>query len=292
MLAQPAHAPLERLGDGWVFEPKLDGRRAQVNAVGVWSRPSAANPTPLNVAATYPEISVSEGWCLDGELVLLDAGRESLYSLARRTQGNQYRAGQVLFVAFDVLATPSDGDVSGEPLRVRRELLESLPPHPNMAVVRQSVDGLGLWADVLARGGEGVMAKQVNSAYLDGRHKSWVKFKRTARAAVIVVGATVGKQYRADTFGALHMVLMDGVRPVPVGKVGSGFSEFDLHRVKRLLQVGDPFVIDVQFARAIETDGVLALREPRFVCVRDDLSPADCRLAQLAEEMSGVMCSF
>ena len=136
MLAKPA-ATLpagKALLGGTVYEPKWDGYRAILERTPqgcrVWSR-NGADLTP-----GFPEVvrsacdQLRPGTVVDGELVVWSDGRLDFAALGPRlAYGGRRRPPPGLapptFLAFDVLAV-DDVDVRGEPLRVRRRLLEQL----------------------------------------------------------------------------------------------------------------------------------------------------------------------
>ena len=65
-------------------------------------------------------------------------------------------------------------------MRVRRRLLERLLRSHGMifAVRRLARDGLKAWAEAVARGFEGAVAKNPESRYVPGRTLAWVKIKQ------------------------------------------------------------------------------------------------------------------
>lgn len=208
MLAKPAAtlpAGSALLG-GTVYEPKWDGYRAILERIPqgcrVWSR-NGADLTP-----GFPEVvrsacdQLRPGMVVDGELVVWSDGRLDFAALGPRlAYGGRRRPLPGLapptFLAFDVLAV-DDVDVRGEPLRVRRRLLEQLagswrPPlqlTPQTAEVGEAQQWLAEYvaADV---GVEGLVAKGAGQRYLPGE-RGWLKFRlRHTREAI--VGAVVGE---------------------------------------------------------------------------------------------------
>ncbi len=91
-------------GDGWAFEPKLDGWRALVHVgdsgVAVYTRPgrnvTESVPQPAPLADVVPPRTV-----LDGELVAGSGRVSSFYRLAPQLRGGR---AAVSFAAFDLLA--------------------------------------------------------------------------------------------------------------------------------------------------------------------------------------------
>jgi len=109
----PARPPSEGLpeGDGWGFEPKLDGFRAIVFCEDDEHLIQSRNGKPLD--RYFPEVSFPPGrYVLDGELVIAgaDGEREQFGSLQQRIHPAASRVNQLaestpaMFVAFDLLA--------------------------------------------------------------------------------------------------------------------------------------------------------------------------------------------
>lgn len=71
-------------------------------------------------------------------------------------------------------------DLRGEPLRDRRYVLERLlkDQHVILPTRRLSSDGFKAWEEALARGFEGMVAKDPESRYVTGRTLKWLKVKR------------------------------------------------------------------------------------------------------------------
>ena len=84
-----------------------------------------------------------------------------------------------VYMAFDLLEL--DGrDLRREPLKVRRRLLERWVRSHGMifAARRLSRNGLKAWEKAVARGFEGIVAKNPASRYVPGRTVAWLKVKQ------------------------------------------------------------------------------------------------------------------
>lgn len=114
-------------------------------------------------------------------------------------------------------------------------------------------DGVKFFKEVKKAEGEGLIAKDVNSAYVYERSYSWVKIKNWRHEICDVVGYTEGKNSRRHFFGAL-VLAWNGQRR---GKAGSGFNDWELAQIKDILhkakKIDWPFEIDEPYT-AIETD--------------------------------------
>jgi bifunctional non-homologous end joining protein LigD len=229
---------------GWWFETKWDGVRALV----VWdgTRPRVKGRRGGDITHRYPELagfSAGPPLILDGEIVLLgDDGVPSFEGLQSRMHLEDPAAAArlaaehpVAYVAFDVLH--HGGSLVSEPLRRRREVLESLVLPPPVAVPEVvEGDGPALWEAVVARGLEGIVAKRRDSPYRPGvRSPDWRKIANVRVARAVVGGFTPGEGGRRGTFGALLLGLWDGPALRFVGSVGTGFSDRDLGQIRAAL---------------------------------------------------------
>lgn len=195
MLATPAPAPaaLPR-GPQWLFEVKWDGVRVLADVRAGALRLSSRNER--DVTPAYPELgglTTLGDVLLDGEVVLMDAGRPSFAALAERMHVRDARRAGVLaaarpvtYLVFDVLRR--DGlDLIALPLDARGEVLDDLALPAHVQVSPRYDDGDDLWRVTAAHGLEGVVAKRRDSPYRPGRRSpDWVKaaHRRTRTALV------------------------------------------------------------------------------------------------------------
>src|SRR5262245_8279051 len=113
-------------GDGWCYEPKLDGFRTIVFVDGNSHLLQSRNGRPL--ARYVPELRVRPGrYVLDGELIIPDGEKEDFEALQNRIHPAASRVKMLSeqtparFVAFDLLAH-DDAVVLDQPLAARRKL--------------------------------------------------------------------------------------------------------------------------------------------------------------------------
>jgi bifunctional non-homologous end joining protein LigD len=247
------------------------------------------------------------GVLLDGEIVALDkdgepAGFQNLQGRIHLTRDADIRrapAGRpVAFVAFDILFDGAD-DLRALPLTARRARLERVFSNTGTPVLRLSdfvpADGRALYAQALARGWEGLVAKHLDSRYKSGkRTPDWRKLKITLRQEFVVGGWTEPRNSRGY-LGALLLGVYDDGNLEYVGHTGAGFNEAELHRVWTLLSPleipASPFrtrphtnerphwaqpklAAQVRFTEWTN-DG--KLRHPIYLGLRDDVDPASIR---------------
>jgi bifunctional non-homologous end joining protein LigD len=326
MLASLDEAPLA--DPRFAYEPKYDGIRALATvragggpgAVRLWSR------LGNDKTSQFPEIAralagfartLKADVLLDGEIVALDqhgepAGFQRLqgriHLTSERDIGGREGTEPVAFVAFDVLRD-GDTDLVELPLTARRARLERIFGNTGTTRLRLSEfspgDGRALYRDVLARGWEGLVAKELDSPYHAGRRsRAWRKIKVVRRQECVVAGWTEGRGSRAY-FGALLLGVWDGGALVYVGHTGAGFSERELARVAALLcpleTTTCPFatrpvanerphwtrpelVVEVGFTEWT-ADGVM--RHPKYLGLRDDVDPKNVRREATPPERGG-----
>lgn len=233
MLATPVPLPaaLPR-GAAWVFEVKWDGVRVLANVVDGRLRLTSRNER--DVTPAYPELTALaglDGVLLDGEVVLLDAGRPSFSALADRMHVRDPRraaalaaARPVTYLVFDLLRL-GDDDLTSLPLERRRALLEQLPLPEHVQLSPWYDDGDDLWQVTRAHGLEGVVAKRRDAPYRPGRRSAdWVKAPHR-RTRTVVVGGWRPESTGTGRLGALLLGAPDADGAVRyLGRAGSGLG--------------------------------------------------------------------
>ncbi|HEU0189933.1 MAG TPA: non-homologous end-joining DNA ligase [Mycobacterium sp.] len=220
----------------WAFEGKWDGYRLLVDAdhgaVRLRSRSgcnvTAEHPRLRSLAADLADHHV----VLDGEVVALDESGVPRFAEMQ----NSAHAGRVEFWAFDLLYLDGRSLLRAS-YRDRRRLLETLSDGTGL-VVPELLAGDGARALERSRecGWEGVVAKKWASTYRPGhRSAAWVKQKHWKTQEVLIVGWRAGEGGRGGGVGSLLMGIPAGGKLRFVGRVGSGFTELDLARLKKLL---------------------------------------------------------
>ncbi|MGH7629567.1 MAG: non-homologous end-joining DNA ligase, partial [Gemmatimonadales bacterium] len=245
MLAETADAPFTR--PGWVFELKLDGYRVLAGKEGGEARLLTRNGN--DCGASFPEIERAvralplDRAIVDGEVVALDAeGKPSFQRLQGRAKVTRsidvHRATvetPVTLFAFDLLAAEGH-DLRSLPLTERKALLRRLLPPAGIVRYLDHFEreGEALFAQVQARGLEGIMAKRADSPYRAGRSSAWLKMRTRSTEPFTVVGFTEPRGRRGGV-GALHLAReLDG-ELVYAGRVGTGFSDQQLGELRKQL---------------------------------------------------------
>jgi bifunctional non-homologous end joining protein LigD len=192
MLANQADGPFD--SDQHLFEVKWDGLRCLAFIDAGRVRLQSRQLTSLSFQV--PELGyldrLPSGTVLDGELVVLESGKPSLRAVQQRAflqdrQPIQWlsHTRPVTYLVFDLLYLKGK-PVMGAPLSFRREQLQQLLGRlPVAGVVATEVvrhHGRQLFAEVMRRGLEGIMAKRLEGPYLPGkRSPHWLKIKPSNR---------------------------------------------------------------------------------------------------------------
>lgn len=270
------------------FDLKLDGLRAILYWDGSTMR--LINRSGVDITRKFPEVEAvapafgAHPVILDGELVC-DSGlfndvatrgkTEKPHDIAARATSMPAR-----FIAFDCLYDV-DLDLRHLPYVQRREVLEEWVANTNDPLVTASMvsdDGAAFWQAVQELGLEGIIAKDKKAPYMEGkRSPAWLKFKTVRRITCIGTGYEPGTGARAH-FGAMFLALVGPDGPVPVGKVGTGFTEAEIQHLKASLDAGTPVLVEIE---ALNVGSGGQLRFPVYRGVRTDLSLVDATLDQL-----------
>lgn len=305
MLATPADGALPR-GDDWAYEVKWDGVRALCATQSAddgsadWQLLSR---TGRDVTVSYPELGglvAVQGGLLDGEIVLMEAGRPSFEALAERMhvrdarRAAQLAAGRpVTYLVFDVLRLYGV-DLTASPYDERRATLErlDLPDHVSLSPVYD--DGEALWQVTREHGLEGVVAKRRTSRYRPGvRSPDWVKKAHRRTRAALVCGWRP-ESTGTGRLGALLLGAPDRTGRIRyLGRAGSGLAGPLAGRLTDLLHpltapgptidddvppldargthwVAPHLVVDVVYLGRTQAG---RLRQPAVRALRDDTMP-------------------
>ncbi|HYL59965.1 MAG TPA: ATP-dependent DNA ligase [Candidatus Acidoferrales bacterium] len=310
MLAHPAPDVADAfatLGPELVFEHKLDGARVQIHHFGagdvrIFSRRlneiTASLPEVVELARRMGERRA----IVDGEVIAVDSGgrpaafQELMRRFGRTRQVEKTRAEQpVRLFLFDVLAL--DGALLiDQPWSARISALDELASAAGLETVARVVrpqlpEAEKFYADAIAAGYEGVMAKSLASAYTPGaRGRGWLKIKHTRTLDLVIVAADWGYGRRKGWLSNYHLAARDEQSGafVMIGKTFKGPSDEQFREMtERLLAlktseshgtvtVRPEVVVEVAYndiQRSPSYDSGMALRFARIVRVRDDKTP-------------------
>jgi bifunctional non-homologous end joining protein LigD len=308
MMAVLAEKPFS--GPKWLFEVKWDGIRtiAFVGRTGVRLMTRRGN----DCTAQYPELAEigrelnAEECVVDGEIVAYDdQGLPNFHLLQQRMNlqrgadiARAQREVPVGLQLFDLLYL--DGrDVRKLPLVQRKALLKRIVRPKGFVLFSDHVEheGEAFYQAVVARGFEGIVAKEKDSPYLAGkRSRTWLKLKAVKEMDCVIGGWTEGQGAR-KTLGSVVLGLYQ-----PDGKLrfvcnaGSGFDQAALDKTLELLRPIEtdkhPFVrkpapveryhwVQPRYVCRVNYSNFTPegyVRHPVFVALRPDKAPEECRL--------------
>jgi len=300
MLATLTHDPFS--DPDWVYERKLDGERCLAFRDGDRVRLLSRNEKKLN--DSYPEIEAAiagqsvDDFVVDGEVVAFDGNVTSFQRLQQRMQlTDRDRARSsgvaVFYYLFDILHL-AGRSTERLPLRARKALLKRVFDYETRIrfTSHRNRDGEEWLDEACAKRWEGLIAKDASAAYVHSRSRKWLKFKCSNRQEMVIGGFTEPHGERLG-FGALLLGFYDDGELVYAGKVGTGFDDDTLHRMRGRLDSreratspydrGDPQDNDVNWVRPDlvaeigftewTSDG--RLRHPRFLGLRRDKKAED-----------------
>ena len=306
MLAQTADDPSSALAsfDGpAALEYKLDGFRVQIHKEGDVVR---AYSRALNEVTDYiPEVIAAarampaRKLILDGEAIVFGAGGRPL-----PFQDTMRRFGKkgveladkmpLTLTAFDALLVDDD-TLLGDPASKRFEVLGAVAaPYAVKRLLTNDVyEASTFYAQAIASGHEGVMAKALDSPYDAGnRGASWLKIKKIHRLDLVVLAAEWGSGRRKGWLSNIHLGARDPASGefIMLGKTFKGMTdemlkwqtaEFLAREVDRdghIVYVRPELVVEIAFndvQRSPRYPAGLALRLARVVRYRNDKTAAE-----------------
>ncbi len=220
----------------WAFEAKWDGYRLLIDADHGSAR--LRSRSGRDVTSEYPQLrSVAADlddhhMVLDGEVVALDESGVPRFTKMQ----NSVRATRIEFRAFDLLSLDGRSLLRAR-YHDRRKLLETLADGSSL-IVPELLPGDGVEALEYSRKQhwEGVVAKKRDSSYQPGRRSaSWIKDKHWKTQEVVIGGWRAGEGGRTSGIGSLLTGIPAAGGLHFAGRVGTGFTERDLTRLKAML---------------------------------------------------------
>ena len=297
----------------WLFETKWDGIRAVCFIDKGKARFVSRNQNDLT--AQYPELTdigdsvKARQAILDGEIVALDERGVSRFQLLQPRMGRKNKAAiarlaastRLAYYVFDLIYL--DGfDLASCRLIERKAILEkTLKSAKNVRLSDHIIAaGEALYCEIARIPLEGMVAKRLDSRYVQKRSCDWLKIK-TIQESEVVIGGYTQPRHSRGYFGALVVGLYDRDGLHYVGHIGGGFNEKLLKEIHAVLQplktnkcpfvaapqtnepvqwVKPRLVAQVKFA---EWTADRRLRQPIFLGLREDKKPEDCTCENVHE---------
>ncbi|MFC4555663.1 ATP-dependent DNA ligase [Georgenia faecalis] len=248
---------------------------------------------------------------LDGEAVALDPdGRPRPFQVTgSRTASRDtaaLREKVPLTVYFFDLLHLDGADLLDRPAAERFAALDGVVPASATVPRRVSTDVAeveAFFADVLARGHEGVVVKDLSATYDAGRRgAAWVKVKPRHTLDLVVLAVEWGSGRRQGTLSNIHLGARDGDGFVMLGKTFKGMTDemlawqtqrflaLETHRDGHVVHVRPEQVVEVAFdglQHSTRYPGGLALRFARVLRYREDKSAAEADTIDAVRALAG-----
>jgi ATP-dependent DNA ligase len=268
----------------WAVEPKLDGIRVIVTADPaaqlVTYHTRNGNPL-LSLEALTPDIlrlaeAIGSKVVMDGEAT---AGTDFFTGVGKLRQKSA-PAELACLTLFDLIEVDSWGNSADAPYSLRRDCLETMfqkaglegkakdsvrmtPVIDTLTTADLQLMADGLLEDALALGFEGLMLKDVDAGYTQGkRTRAWIKLKPSETYDCRIVGFIPGTGRLDGTLGSL-LVSYNG-KPV---RVGSGMT--DLQR-QEIYDNQAKYIGALAEVSCLSLTPAGSLRHPSLVCIRWD----------------------
>lgn len=174
------------------------------------------------------------------------------------------------FEAYDVLRVNGEWLVD-QPLRKRKQVLTKLVPKgtKELSVAEYHPDTEAFVHRMRrTKGVEGVVLKDLDSPYRYGKQGAWLKLKFKKEADVVITGYLPGKGKRKD-IGVLQMGVWKNGKIVPVGEVGTGYTDEELRVIKHRLDKGERLFAKVEYQRVGARGRLFG---PAFKGLREDIT--------------------
>jgi DNA ligase-1 len=291
-------------GGRTALEFKYDGARIQLHRerdrVAIWTRRLS------DVTASLPDVVElarrdlgDTPYILDGEVVALDrAGRplpfQELMRRFRRIHDVQALVREMpLAIHFFDCLVAGGRSLIDEPYERRWEALTAITGGRYLAeraIVTSEDAAEAFRTRALAAGHEGVMAKDLGSAYEPGgRGKRWFKVKAAETIDCVIVAADRGSGRRVGWLSNYHLAVRDGDAYADVGKTFKGLTDREFAdmtvRLTALAVADDGYTVSVRPEVVVEVEyneiqksptypSGHALRFARIARIRDDKAPA------------------
>lgn len=259
------------LNNRYVAEGKLDGWRVIVHKdvlgdIRLYSGRNAANYTgQLPYLEEALDGLLPPDTAVDGELIS-PAGHSAVGSCMRTNHPHRPSTAlpAMYVVVFDVLRVAGE-DVRSWQWASRRRLVEQVTQHPGVLMHSMILPNRMALEVALNAGLEGVVFKDRQSPYINGRSRHWVKIKPQTTCDARVIGFKPGEGSFSGMIGAIEFELLDS-------GVKSRCSGFDMRLRQEITDhMGEWLgrIIEIKH-HGITRDG--KPRHPQYLRTRDDLA--------------------
>jgi DNA ligase-1 len=252
---------IEKMGEEFAAEYKLDGERVQLHVEG--EKVVLFSRSLENISEYYPDIIEKIPKCLAADQVILEAEAVAINEntgeflpfqelMHRRRKYKIEKAVSQYPITvnfFDVLFYNGKSCLESD-YGKRRKMLEKIvkeddfAKHIPMTIVKTEDDVEDFLENSINSGCEGLMLKMLDKPYQAGsRGNYWLKLKREYRNELgdsldlVVVGAFFGKGRRTGRYGTLLLASYDSDTDTftSICKVGTGFTDEYLDQLYQIL---------------------------------------------------------
>ena len=215
-------------GKKWAFEIKYDGYRIIAFKNGKTVKLLSRNGNDYtkkfaSISQSIGKIAKDIPFVLDGEVVCFNDDGASDFGLLQ--QNIKSGKGGFVYVVFDLLAL-NGKDLRSSQLLERKEHLQNLLEGADKNILYSThVLGNGKKCFKTAKelNLEGIVAKKVNSEYVERRSEDWLKIKCYKRQEFVIVGYQTSDKNKV--LSAILVGYYDNDKLIFAGKVGTGFSD-------------------------------------------------------------------
>lgn len=310
----PSYTPELPAGQDWIYEVKYDGFRAALtvdtNHIQLTSRNGRDLLPKFPEIHTYvqsllPQIEPLLPLELDGEITWLENPSKSCFPHVQwrgRLQNKDLIKSTAdrspcTMVLFDLLILKGKALIN-LPFSERRKALDDLcdklslpsPPLPlspcRLQLIMQSDHADGLMDRVTMMDGEGIVAKQLSSKWMEGkRTDKWLKWKNWRTVPCFVTALNKENGY-------FHTAVFKGEQITAIGQVRNGMTPEETDVLQTLIKnnqtkedakfhyIEPAICIEVNYLHAHQED---ELREPSFAGFLLGHDPALCTWERFAE---------
>lgn len=315
----------ERVGKPAAFEYKYDGFRLNIHRnkdkIRLFTRrlDDVTRQFP-DVIETVKKSIKSDNYIIDSEVIGIDPKTKKWLAFQNISQRikrkydieEMARKVPVMVNAFDIVELDGKNLIK-EPFKERRRLLKKIikevPERIQLAkqiVTANKKDVESFYKEALAKGNEGIMAKNLDAVYKPGSRVGYgVKIKPTLENLdLVITGAEWGEGKRANWLSSFTIACRKGNEFLEVGKVGTGIKELDeegisFGQLTKLLKplivsekgkevkVKPKIVIEIAYGEIQKSPTYgsgYALRFPRLVALRVDRAPGDISTLGMVEK--------
>lgn len=228
---EPVRGETIPAGEAWIYQVKWDGVRILAYNEGAGT--ALFNRRLRERTGHYPELAAASfckasSFITDGEVIALAPdGKPSFHEVMRRDGIRRLervhevrKAVPIAYMIFDLLYANGQW-LTAKPLAERQRLLaELIVPGEQVQLVTSHPDGKALYRVIREQGMEGIVCKDLNSAYaVGGKDRRWIKVKNYGDVVAVIGGFTLN----GGVANALLAGMYDRAGKLRfIGKVGTG----------------------------------------------------------------------